>query len=169
MRLKRAATPLLVGVGGLAVVVATGVWALSGGLYGCTKADRELAPMLASLPILDAHPSRTRPEDERYSGCDDDDGFAYAGQYYRYTTSRADVLAFYRQAAEEDGWRFESADSLPSPAPGSLAIDTSALCFDKPVAGTTAHLAVWFPSDLGDSPGDYGLDVTASHDGAAWC
>ncbi|MFF4148103.1 hypothetical protein ACFY0A_44235 [Streptomyces sp. NPDC001698] len=84
-------------------------------------------------------------------------------------TSRASVLTFYRKAAAEDGWRLKGANPSPSPAPGSLAIDTSALCFEKPVAGTTAHLAVWFPSDLGDSSDDYGLDVTASHDGAAWC
>lgn len=169
MKLKAAATLILVGAGGIAVIAATGVWALSGGLYGCTRADEELAPTLASLSILDAHPSRTRPRGERYSGCDEDDGFAYAGQYYRLTTSRADVLAFYRQAAAEDGWRLESAVPSPSPAPGSLAVDTSALCFEKPVAGTTAHLNVWFPGDLGYSPDDFGLDVTASHDGTAWC
>ncbi|MFF9058890.1 hypothetical protein ACIRPQ_08050 [Streptomyces sp. NPDC101213] len=169
MKLKRAVTPVLVGAGGMTVVAATGVWALSGGLYGCTDADRELAPALASLSILDAHPNRTRPEDGRYSGCDEDDGFAYAGQSYRFTTSRADVLAFYRRAAAEDGWRLESANPSPAPAPGSLAVDVSALCFDKPVAGTTAHLAVWFPGDLGDGAGDYGLEVTAGHDGSAWC
>ncbi|MEU9669693.1 hypothetical protein AB0J81_25710 [Streptomyces bobili] len=169
MKLKAVATPILVGASGIAIIGATGLWALSGGLYGCTKADEELAPTLASLPILDAHPSRTRPQDERYSGCDEDDGFAYAGQSYRLTTPRADVLTFYRQAATEGGWRLESAGLSPSPAPDSLAVDTSALCFDKPVAGTTAHLAVWFPSDLGDSPDEYGLEVTASHDGTAWC
>ncbi|MFE5832727.1 hypothetical protein ACFQ8W_21070 [Streptomyces sp. NPDC056508] len=169
MELKKVATPVLVGAGGIAMIAATGVWALSGGLYGCTGADQELAPTLASLSILDAHPSQTQPQDERYSGCDEDDGFAYAGQYYRYTTSRVGVLSFYRQAAVEDGWRLESANPSPSPAPDSLAVDTSALCFEKTVAGTTAHLAVWFPSDLGDSTGNYGLDVTASHDGSAWC
>lgn len=169
MKLKAAATVIAVGAGGMAVIAATGVWALSGGLYGCTRADEELAPTLASLSVLDAHPSRTQPEDERYSGCDEDDGFAYAGQNYRLTISRADVLAFYRQAAAEDGWRLEGADPAPSPAPDGLAIDTSALCFEKPVAGTTAHLSVWFPGDLGDSPHEYGLEVTASHDGSAWC
>lgn len=169
MKLKAAATLILVGAGGIAIIAATGVWALSGGLYGCTRADEELAPTLASLSILDAHPSQTQPEDERYSGCDEDDGFAYAGQYYRLTTSRASLLTFYRKAAAEDGWRLKGANPSPSPAPGSLAIDTSALCFEKPVAGTTANLAVWLPSDLGDSPDDYGLEVTASHDGNAWC
>ncbi|MFH8803763.1 hypothetical protein ACH4F6_29825 [Streptomyces sp. NPDC017936] len=169
MKLKAVAVPVLVVAGGMAVIAATGVWALSGGLYGCTRADEELAPTLASLSILDAHPSRTQPRHERHSGCDEDDGFAYAGQYYRLTTSRADVLAFYREAAAKDGWRLESASSSPSPAPGGLAVDTSALCFEKPVAGTTAHLAVWFPGDLGDSADDFGLEVTASHDGTAWC
>ncbi|MEU9581157.1 hypothetical protein [Streptomyces chilikensis] len=169
MKPKTVATLILVGAGGTALIAATGVWALSGGLYGCTRADEELAPILASLSILDAHPSRTQPRDERYSGCDEDDGFAYAGQYYRLTTSRADVLAFYRKAAAEDGWRLRSADSSPSPAPGSLAVDTSTLCFEKPVAGTTAHLAVWFPGDLGDDAGDFGLEATVSRDGAAWC
>ncbi|MFJ8696925.1 hypothetical protein [Streptomyces roseolilacinus] len=169
MKLKAAATLVLTVAGGMAVIVATGVWALSGGLYGCTRADEELAPTLASLSILDTHPSQTQPEDERYSGCDEDDGFAYAGQYYRLTTSRADVLAFYREAAAEDGWRLEGANPSPSPTPDSLAIDTSALCFEKLAAGTTVHLAVWFPSDLGGSSDDYGLEVTASHDGTAWC
>ncbi|MFF7445904.1 MULTISPECIES: hypothetical protein [unclassified Streptomyces] len=169
MKLKAAATLILAGAGGMAIIAATGVWALSGGLYGCTRADEELAPTLASLPILDAHPRQTHPVDERYSGCDEDDGFAYAGQYYRLTTSRAGVLAFYRAAAAADGWRLTGANPSPSPAPGSLAIDTSALCLDKPVEGTTAHLAVWFPGDLGDSPDTYGVEVTASHDGTAWC
>ncbi|MFD9612885.1 hypothetical protein ACFWWS_26340 [Streptomyces sp. NPDC059083] len=169
MRLKRVATPVLVGAGGIAMIAATGVWALSGGLYGCTGSDEELAPTLASLSILDAHPSQTQPKGERYSGCDEDDGFAYAGQYYRHTMSRVGVLSFYRQAAAEDGWRLESADPSPAPAPGSLVVDSSALCFEKPVAGATAHLAVWFPGDLGDRAGGYGLEITASHDGAAWC
>ncbi|MFF5917320.1 hypothetical protein ACFY8C_03075 [Streptomyces flavochromogenes] len=169
MKLRRVAVPVLVGAGGMAFIAATGVWALTGGLYGCTGADQELAPTLASLSVLDAHPGQAQAQDERYSGCDEDDGFAYAGQYYRYTASRADVLSFYRQAAAEDGWRLASANPSPSPAPGSLAVDTSALCFEKSVAGTTAHLAVWFPGDLGDSAGSYGLDVTASHDGFAWC
>lgn len=71
--------PVLVGAGGIAIIAATGVWALSGGLYGCTSADQALAPTLASLSILDAHPSQTQPKDERHSGCDEDDGFAYAG------------------------------------------------------------------------------------------
>ncbi|MFF6785096.1 hypothetical protein [Streptomyces sp. NPDC012510] len=169
MKLKAVAKLILVGAGGMAVIAATGVWALSGGLYGCTRADEELAPTLASLSILDARPSQTQPQDERYSGCDEDDGFAYAGQYYRLTTSRAGVLNFYREAAREDGWRLESADSSPSPAPGSLAVDISALCFEKPLAGTTAHLAVWFPSDLGEDSDDFGVEVTASLDGTAWC
>ncbi|MFH8578950.1 hypothetical protein [Streptomyces zaomyceticus] len=169
MKLKRVATPVLVGACGMAVIAATGVWALSGGLYGCTGADQELAPTLASLSVLDAHPSTTQPRDDRYSGCDEDDGFAYAGQHYQYTTPRADVLSFYSRAAAEDGWRLASVNPSPSPAPGSLAVDTSALCFEKPVAGTTAHLAVWFPGDLGDSAGTFGLEVTASHDGSAWC
>ncbi|WP_329019365.1 hypothetical protein [Streptomyces sp. NBC_01601] len=169
MRLKAAATGTLISAGVIAISAATGVWALSGGLYGCTRADEELAPTLASSSILDTHPSQTQMEHERYSGCDEDDGFAYAGQHYRLTVSRASVLTFYRKAAAEDGWRLKGATPSPSPAPGSLAIDTSALCFEKPVEGTTAHLAVWFPSDLGDSSDDYGLEIIASHDGTAWC
>lgn len=169
MKPKAAATLVLVVAGVTAIIAATGVWALSGGLYGCTRADEELAPTLASLSVLDAHPGQTQPEDERYSGCDEDDGFAYAGQYYRLTTSRAGVLAFYREAAAEDGWRLKGAGPSPSPAPDSLAVGTSALCFEKPAAGTTVHLAVWFPGDLGGSPDDYGLEVTAGHDGTARC
>jgi len=39
----------------------------------------------------------------------------------------------------------------------------------------TAHLSVWFPSTYdiaGEPPAkptEYGLEVTASHDGSAWC
>jgi hypothetical protein len=165
MKLKAAATLILVGTGGIAIIAATGVRALSGGLYGCTRADEELAPTLASSSILDAHPSQTQSQEERYSECDPDGRSAYAGQSYRFTTSRADVLAFYRQTATEDGWRLKSANPSPSPAPGGISV----LCFEKPVAGTIAHLAVRFPGDLGDTPGDYGLDVSASHDDTAGC
>lgn len=50
-------------------------------------------------------------------------------------------------------------------------------CFRKEIGGTTAHLAVWFPSDFNISadPGlhaakdVYGLDVTAASDGQAFC
>ncbi|MGA5700801.1 hypothetical protein [Peterkaempfera bronchialis] len=65
MKRRTVATLILAGPSGLATVTATGVRALSGGLYGCTGADRDLAPTLASLPILGAGP---------------DDGFACAGQ-----------------------------------------------------------------------------------------
>lgn len=75
----------------------------------------------------------------------------------------AAVLAFYRAMAAKDGWQ-----------PDSDRRDEG-LCFSKPYGTVTAYLSVWFPSfyDIEGEPRanamEYGLDVTASHDGSAWC
>lgn len=141
--------------------------------YGCSDRDVRFATALRQLPILAVHPDDAQVVDEG-SGCDDDDGFAHAGRTYRSALTRDGVLAFYRTAAERDGWRFSGGNSA-TPSTG-LMVSAAASCFTREVDGTTAYLSVWFPSDFNglegerDAPADeYGLNVTASHDGAAWC
>jgi hypothetical protein len=140
---------------------------------GCTDRDEKLATVLAGLPILSAHPGTATPQDV-YSGCDTDDGFAYAGRRFRTDLDREEIMAFYRDATADDGWRLDGENPDPVPSNG-LVVSTAVGCFSKEVDGTTAHLNLWFPSDLNipgeiEEPEDvYGLDVTGSHDGAAWC
>ncbi|UQU66864.1 hypothetical protein COUCH_11590 [Couchioplanes caeruleus] len=142
-------------------------------LIGCSNRDERLATVLAGLPIMSAHPDAATPKD-RYSGCDTDDGFAYAGQRYQTGLSREDVMSFYRAAAAADGWHPEGGNPTPVPSAG-LVVSAAAACFVKEVDGTTAYLIVNFPSDL-NIPGVieeaedlYGIDLTGSHDGDAWC
>ncbi|MEU4423894.1 hypothetical protein AB0F81_24960 [Actinoplanes sp. NPDC024001] len=132
--------------------------------YGCSDRDREFAGTLAGLPVLAAHPDGAT-EVGAGSGCDDDDGFAHAGRNYRSDLDRAAIQDFYRAAAEKDGW-----------AAGGERTDAATSCFTREIDGTTAYLSIWYPSDFNDTPGlgdapedEYGLNVTASHDGDAWC
>ncbi|WP_436528818.1 hypothetical protein [Actinoplanes sp. HUAS TT8] len=126
---------------------------------GCSERDERFVATLAGLPILAAHPD-TATQVDASSRCDTDDGFAEAGRRYQTAMPRADVKSFYRSAATADGWQADP--------PG---------CFSKTVDGATAYFKVWFPSDynhLGDpetqEPADvYGVEVTGSHDGEAWC
>lgn len=141
--------------------------------YGCSDRDRGFAVELRQLPILAVHPDDARLVDET-SGCDDDDGFAHAGRIYRSALTRTQVVAFYRTAAERDGWQW-AGDPVPAPSAG-LLVSAARSCLTREVDGTTAHLSVWFPSDFNglegepDAPADeYGLEITASHDGDAWC
>jgi hypothetical protein len=54
-------------------------------------------------------------------------------------------------------------------------VSASAACFHKQIDGITAYLSVNFPSDLNvpggiQEPTDlYGIDLSGSHDGGAWC
>lgn len=113
---------------------------------------------------------------ERESGCDTDDGFAYASQLYRTEMGREGIMSFYRAAATADGWRADGENPTPVPST-DLVVSGAAGCFHKEIDGTTAYLSVWFPSDFNvpDDPGlqepqgVYGIDVTGSHDGDAWC
>jgi hypothetical protein len=142
-------------------------------LGGCSDRDERFAVALAELPILSAHPDAATPKD-RYSGCDTDDGFANAGQRYQTELDRESIMSFYRAAAAADGWQADGENPNPVPSAG-LVVSAAAGCYRKEIDGTTAHLNVWFPSDL-NIPGEiqepkdvYGIDVTGSHDGHAWC
>jgi len=141
---------------------------------GCSDRDSAFSSTLAGLAILAEHPAGADPA-ETHAGCDDDDGFAYAGRTYHVSLARPGILAFYRRAAAADGWHFDG-DNPPPPTAG-LVVSGSAGCYSKQVDGTTAYLAIWFPDDL-LVPGEpapatpyasYGVEVTASHDGGAWC
>jgi hypothetical protein len=151
------------------------------GLLGtCTRADEKLADKLDRLEILDSRPAGATRHDDHYSGCDDDDRFAYAGQEYRWTGARDDVMAFYRRAAEQGGWRLEQIDPPPFPQreqadhpplpPTGRVTARSPLCFSKSVAGTTGYLSLSFPSDLGEGTGnDYTIYISASNDDEGGC
>ncbi|MER8188179.1 hypothetical protein [Kitasatospora sp. NPDC094015] len=100
---KRAAVVLLV----LALPAACGVgWVVTGAFTGCSLRDANLSGDLEEDPILNAAalPGSTRVGDP-YSGCDEDDGFAYAGRGYDHPGNRADLVAHYRAAAVENGWQ----------------------------------------------------------------
>jgi hypothetical protein len=144
-------------------------------LYGCTDRDEQYATTLAKLPIVAAHPDAAVLIDSS-QGCDMDDGFAYAYREYRSDLAREDIVSFYRTAVTADGWTFDRENPSPVPTDG-LVISAAVACFSKEIDGATAYLAVAFPSDL-NVPGDphqqapdntFVVDVTGSHDGAAWC
>ncbi|RZU51303.1 hypothetical protein EV385_3117 [Krasilnikovia cinnamomea] len=85
-------------------------------------------------------------------------------------------MAFYGAAAVADGWRTDGENPTPVPSTG-LVVSGSAGCFHKEINGTTAYLSVWFPSDFNapqnpeppEPTDEYGIEVTGSHDGDAWC
>lgn len=160
-------------------VILAGCVFLADTFLGCTDRDERLAGDLAKLAILDQRPPDAVPVEERYSGCDTDDGFAYAGQRYRSDLKHDQIIAFYQQAVPRDGWALSAKN--PPPRTDGLVVTSARLCFDKDINGITAHLSLSFPSDLNlpadaaglppsPSPHDvFGLDLTASHDGSAWC
>lgn len=122
---------------------------------------------------MSAHPGPATPTDQ-YSGCDGDDGFAFAEQQYQTEVDRESIMSFYRAAAAADGWQADGENPTPVPSAG-LVVSAAVGCFLREIDGTTAHLSVWFPRDL-NVPGEaqepedvYGINVTASHDGDAWC
>ncbi|MEW1913121.1 hypothetical protein AB0442_32630 [Kitasatospora sp. NPDC085895] len=156
-------------VGGLvlaALVVGGGYWALDGGLYGCTFADRRLQDPMADEVAALGTPGGARPDGEQYTDCDDDDRFAVAGRGYAEPARRSDVVQHYRAAAARNGWQPAPPDP-DEPAwrtdPGGERIG---LCFTKQVGGTTAHLAVSWAFD--GRPG-YTVEARASRTGSAWC
>ncbi|GIM98288.1 hypothetical protein Ato02nite_100810 [Paractinoplanes toevensis] len=129
--------------------------------------------MLADLPIMSAHPDAATPRD-RYSGCDTDDGFAYAEQRYQSELDRETIMSFYRATAAADRWHADGKNPAPVPSAG-LVVSGAVGCFHKEIDGTTVYFGVFFPSDLNvpgeiQEPNDlYGIELTGSHDGGAWC
>jgi hypothetical protein len=139
---------------------------------GCTAPEKRLFRTLADLPILKARPVSAQVTMQE-SGCDTDDRFAYAEHRYDTTLDRQDIISFYRKAAADDGWLPDGVN--PAPPTGGLVITEAVACFLKQVDGTTALLYVWFPDDkIPGEPrpttlGDYGVGVSGSPNGAAWC
>jgi hypothetical protein len=72
------------------------------------------------------------------------------------------------KALPAEGWRFESINAGRA-RPDSLPVGAQRLCFTRTIEGTDAHLAVWFPREFGEKTDDFGLSLTASHDGSAYC
>ncbi len=114
-----------------------------------------------SLPVFGVRPSGVHLDGERYSGCDDDGGFAFAGQHYRPMPSRDDVKAFYRSVVAADGW---------APVDDHDRMDEG-LCFLKKINGLDAYLVLWFPHEYDSKIDDavYALEVKASRYGPAGC
>ncbi|MER8186870.1 hypothetical protein [Kitasatospora sp. NPDC094015] len=149
---------------GCAVACFAWIWVVTGAMTGCSLRDAYLADELADDPVLDvARPGSVRV-DEAFHGCDEDDGFAYAGRTYDHPGGREDLVAFFRTAVTEAGWQSE-----PSERPGGPS------CFTSRRGDLTVHLALSFP-DLYNVPGEqesppsrYTVELRASHDGSAWC
>ena len=166
-----------VGLAVAATLLVSCVWNQRAGLLtpliGCDTRDERLAVILADRSIMSAHPDAATPKDQ-YSGCDTDDGFAYAGQEYQTKLDRERIISFYRAAAAADGWHAAGENPTPAPSNG-LVISAAAACFHKKIDGTTAYLNVNFPSDLNlpgvtENPkGLYGIELTGSHAGDAGC
>ncbi len=174
--MKHALSRRGVGFAVVGILLACCVWNQRSGLLtpliGCDASDERLAVILADLPIMAAHPDTAMPRDQ-YSGCDTDDGFAYAGQRYQTGLDRESIMSFYRAAAAADGWHADGENPTPVPTAG-LVVSAAAGSFHKEIDGITAYLEVDFPSDLNlpgviQEPKDlYGIDLSGSHaaDGA---
>ncbi|MFI1992087.1 hypothetical protein [Actinoplanes sp. NPDC020271] len=166
-------TVALTVIGALVVGTSMGCSGPATALGGCSARDERFAVVLVDLPIMSVHPDAATTKD-RYSGCDSDDGFAYAGQRYQTELDREAVMSFYRAAAAADGWQADGENPTPVPS-ADLVVSAAAGCFRKDIDGTTAYLNVWYPSDLNipgevQEPADvYGIEVTGSYDGDAWC
>ncbi|MFG3039178.1 hypothetical protein ACGFYZ_20000 [Streptomyces sp. NPDC048330] len=105
---------------------------------------------LAALPLFESKPAAaTIPKDFREvaSGCEDDSGDAWlsAERTYAFPGTRAEVIQYYRTAAERDGWKLEE-DPGPSPVPEEKA----GLCFTRGGEGEAMMLMIYFmtPRDL---------------------
>ncbi|WP_327681064.1 hypothetical protein [Kitasatospora sp. NBC_00458] len=145
------------------LTVIGGWWALNGGIYGCTFADAALQDPMASQVRTLGTPQGSQADGESYTGCDDDDRFAYFAQGYTAPAPRADVVAHYRAATARNDWL----PAPPEPDEPAWRQDPTGerlgLCFTKQVDGTTSHLAVSWTS------AGYTVEARASHSGDSWC
>ncbi|WP_405011402.1 hypothetical protein [Kitasatospora sp. NBC_01539] len=148
------------------LTVIGGWWALNGGIYGCTFADAALQDPMAAQVRTVGTPQGAQADGESYTGCDDDDRFAYFGQGYAEPSRRADVVAYYRTAAARNGW-------LPAPPEPDEpdwrhdpAGERIGLCFTKQIDGATSHLAVSWA--FGGEQG-YTVEARASRSDGSWC
>lgn len=160
--LKRAALVLVLA---MPAACCAGVWMAGGALIGCSARDASLSGDLNEDPILDAaqFPGSSQVSDP-YNGCDEDDGFAYAGRTYDHPGSRADLIAHYRTTATQNGWQPDPSASTGGPH-----------CFTRQKGHLTIHLSLHFPDTYNipgepqAKPSEYSIELTASHDGSAWC
>lgn len=125
----------------------------------CADDDRQLGSHLVALSILDAHPVGATPYGKRLGGCDDDDRLAYAEQSYRLSASRADVPAFYREAAIKDGWR-----SAPVPEEGA---GMTLVCLTRVISGRNVFLSMSYSDGKGGD--EYLLQVRSGPSGSNLC
>lgn len=167
LRKRKIVTGAVVGVFVIAALLSAAAW-LSRSIFGggCSSRDALFPSTLEKDPVLELHPDGAEIRG-RYSGCDPDDGFAFAGRRYLPAGDPSGVVAFYRNAAPGAGWTLRSED--PSPVQPGKLVTSSRLCFTKTIEGTSGYLSLSFPSDFGDNSREYSLELTASHDGTASC
>ncbi|MFF3215744.1 hypothetical protein ACFYYB_34595 [Streptomyces sp. NPDC002886] len=149
-----------------ALTVMGGWWALSGGIYGCTAADAALRDPMADQVRALGTPQGAQAGEESYSGCDDDDRFAYVGRQYTEPTRRADVVAYYQAAATRNGWLPEPPEPDQPVSHQDPTGERIGLCFTQQIDGATSHLAI---SWAFDGEQGYTVEARASRSGNSWC
>ncbi|MEU9126818.1 hypothetical protein AB0D08_01665 [Kitasatospora sp. NPDC048540] len=131
------------GLAAAALLAGAGVWwAATGGLYGCSAADRRLGPRLVSEQVLPAHPAGLEPVGPpEAGGCDEDDRHVEVRQRYRPSVPMAEAADRYTAEVRRQGWQ-------PQPErPGA------GRCYAREAAGTVVFL------DFG--PSDDGTELVA--------
>ncbi|MGW2057834.1 hypothetical protein ACWCOZ_28645 [Streptomyces sp. NPDC001840] len=149
--------------------------ALDGGCENTKSRVKELA----SYGILDSRPEGTvvpQGFEDLESGCwaDSGDAWVYADRTYVFPGDKAEVIPYYRAAAERDGWELSPAYAKPSAA--ELPAD---LCFTPGKGDSTTTLEVYFltaevldmegrkPGPEFNSGSAYRVAVTSPADGSA--
>ncbi|GIH90655.1 hypothetical protein Psi01_12850 [Planobispora siamensis] len=154
----------------IAVVVAAGAGVLGAGAaaveavmpgYGCTADDNRFAASLGEIGILKARPHGAMPYESERADCEPDDRISSAGRSYRFPGPRADVLAFYRDAAVMDGW---------DPGWGSVSALAENVCASKLIGDEYVHLSVAFSDSSGKrGHADYRVNVSGGYGGGRPC
>ncbi|WP_052391321.1 hypothetical protein [Streptomyces sp. NRRL B-24484] len=115
---------------------------------GCGKVDYELRDELRALPVFDRQPAGARAFGGS-TGCEPDDRTATASRSYAFAGAPAEVFAFYRDLAVQDGW-----------TPEAQLTDSRRLAFTKGYRGTRIRLTVSWSSSAGEP--QYGVTVEGS-------